>query len=428
MILLVVKIFDCLLTVLLLCYFFGKALPRRRFGNVAHMAVNILYVALFSVITVWLLDNDWGPLFHFLGVIGFVLTKYKTRFIKCLLLSVLYYSLAAFADVLIVIIQMYVLSVDVHTVRENVVLYLYVVILSKLLLYGILRLVGSFRLTASDRLDPKTVTAAIGITVLVAAVTVYLTVISYDVQGGLATFHVITLLIMLAFAVVLTFYLLEKQKNIYETQTYMKNMASQYALQAAYYAELKNNLIATNKNTHDIKNFAAALSAYLEAGKTAEAKERLDEFIDKIPAAASLDTGNMAINALLHAKSAGLQKIGKRSLSIALPPELAIDEIDLCVLIGNAIDNALEACSQIENEEERYINIKIFPFNNCLSLLFENACTEKAAADLFATAKPQAFLHGFGLENMRALCAKYNGDISCEQTGGHFSLSILLPN
>jgi sensor histidine kinase regulating citrate/malate metabolism len=228
--------------------------------------------------------------------------------------------------------------------------------------------------------------------------------------------------------VVLTFYLLEKQKSIYETQTDMKNMASQYALQAAYYAELKNNLIATNKNTHDIKNFAAALSAYLEAGKTAEAKERLDEFIDKIPNAGALDTGNMAINALLHAKAAALQKIGKNSLSIALPPELAVDEIDLCVLIGNAIDNALEACSQIENEEERYINIKIFPFNNCLSLLFENSCAEKAEKDFFVTGKQQAFMHGFGLENMRALCAKYNGNLSFEQAGGKFSLSILLPN
>jgi hypothetical protein len=428
MILLVVKIFDGLLTVLLLCYFFGKALPWRGFGKAAHMAVNVLFVAAFTAITVWLLDSDWGPLLNFVGVIAFVVIKYRTRFLRGLLLSILYYALAAFADVLIVIIQIAALSVDVQAVRENVVLYLYVVILSKLLLYGILRLVGSFKLGASDRLDPKTVVAVIGITVLVAAVAIYLTAISYDIQGGEAAFHIITILIILAFAVVITFYLLEKQKNIYETQAYAKNMASQYALQAAHYAELKNNLIATNKNTHDIKNFAAALSAYLEAGKIAEAKERLDEFIDKIPNPSSLDTGNMAVNALLHAKSAALQKIEKNSLSIALPPTLAIDEIDLCVLIGNAIDNALEACAQMEKAEDRYINIKIFPYNNCLSLLFENPCLEKTDKDFFATGKQQAFMHGFGLENMRALCTKYNGNISFEQAGGNFSLSILLPN
>jgi signal transduction histidine kinase len=428
MILLVVKIFDCLLTVLLLCYFFGKVLPKRSFGNIAHMAVNISCVAMFSALTIWLLDSDWGPLLNFAGVIGFVIIKYKTRFLKGLLLSVLYYALAAFADVLIVIIQISALSVDIHAVRENTVLYLYVVILSKLLLYGILRLVGSFRLGASDRLDPKTVVAVIGITVLVAAVAIYLTMISYDIQGGQTAFYIITILIMLAFAVVVTFYLLEKQKNIYETQAYMKNMAGQYALQAAYYAELKNNLVATNKNTHDIKNFATALSAYLEAGKTAEAKERLNEFIDRIPATSTIDTGNTAINALLHAKTAALGKIAKNSLSIALPPTLAIDEIDLCVIIGNAIDNALEACEKIENEGDRYINIKIFPFNNCLSLLFENSCREKAEKDLFATDKPQAFMHGFGIENMRALCDKYNGNISFEQVGGKFSVSILLPN
>lgn len=124
------------------------------------------------------------------------------------------------------------------------------------------------------------------------------------------------------------------------------------------------------------------------------------------------------------------EEIPNNNISIIIPGKIKIDEIDLCILIGNAVDNAVEACKKIEETENRMLEIKIFPVNGQLSMLFTNSknSMEKKPPGLFKTTKADSFMHGFGIENMRNICRKYDGNISFDISANRFILSILLPN
>jgi hypothetical protein len=99
-----------------------------------------------------------------------------------------------------------------------------------------------------------------------------------------------------------TFYLLEKQITLQKTEESLSNIEKQYKLQADYYTELKQNMLVSDKTAHDIKNFVAAVTAYIDSGKIDLAAEKLEEFVGKMPVINRVDTGNDAVNALIQSK------------------------------------------------------------------------------------------------------------------------------
>ena len=99
----------------------------------------------------------------------------------------------------------------------------------------------------------------------------------------------------------------------------------------------------------------------------------------------------------------------------------------LCVLFGNILDNALEACGRMQRDECRFINIQAKTVKKCFLIEVKNSMdrTEKYT-DGF-TNKRNSQEHGIGLLNVRDVVHRYNGVIKIEANNGIFIISILMP-
>ena len=141
-----------------------------------------------------------------------------------------------------------------------------------------------------------------------------------------------------------------------------------------------------------------------------------------------LKTGNIMVDAILNSK---LTLIQERHILVdataIVPRNIAISGIDLSVLIGNLLDNAMEACMEIAEEQERFIRIYIDIIKKQLYISITNSMVGKGKrhGTLFLSKKEGQ--HGFGLIRIDEIVTKYHGYINRQTEQGVFATEVMLP-
>ena len=139
-------------------------------------------------------------------------------------------------------------------------------------------------------------------------------------------------------------------------------------------------------------------------------------------------TGNKAVDALLYQKHKQAEEENiKWECDAQIPKGCGINEFDMCVLFGNILDNALEACGRMQRDACRFINIQAKTVKKCFLLEVKNSMdsTEKYTEGF--TNKDNSQEHGIGLLNVGDVANKYNGAVHTEAENGIFIISILMP-
>lgn len=143
-------------------------------------------------------------------------------------------------------------------------------------------------------------------------------------------------------------------------------------------------------------------------------------------------TENFTINAILqNAASQAAQKDISFDSQVHAPKNLAIPEKDLCVLLMNMLDNALEACAKMDSSERRFIRIHIGVKNGFLTVKCENTYVGELKKDeqgRFVSLKADKESHGFGIVQMSAVAEKYRSmlDISYSEEDHIFTVQTAL--
>lgn len=106
-------------------------------------------------------------------------------------------------------------------------------------------------------------------------------------------------------------------------------------------------------------------------------------------------------------------------LDVSVPPELFIPTADLYVMLGNTLDNAIEACAELE-EGRRYINLKLKMQNNILHYMIENPYAKEHLL------KQRMGVHGYGLKNVERFVEKYGGFVQKKSENEKFVVNITL--
>lgn len=181
------------------------------------------------------------------------------------------------------------------------------------------------------------------------------------------------------------------------------------------------------KLQHDNKNFCIGLISDLEKGNIKASIDKLkrvnDVYLDK-----SLFYGNI-IYSLLEIKR---QAANAKNIDISFEnqnlDQITIPSTDLAIIIGNALDNAIEECERINSTEKKHINLMVSLKNDTVIIIINNPVSENIDVSSLATKKSDLDHHGFGVISMRQVAAKYNGEVvfSCE--GGTFTASIIMNN
>lgn len=191
-------------------------------------------------------------------------------------------------------------------------------------------------------------------------------------------------------------------------------------------AEKDNN--ALRKMRHDIINQNMALSILLKNGKTEDAVKMLDSIEDKIEDIIPKSyCSNNLINAILQLENSKAEKAGVYlNVSASCSEQLSIlSDTDICSLITNVADNAIEAAEN-SKVNEKQVKLIIKAVNRMLFIHTENPfeITSKDKSGFFKSSKNDKGRHGLGLQIIKSIIKKYHGDIKYNINNNIFSLDI----
>lgn len=177
---------------------------------------------------------------------------------------------------------------------------------------------------------------------------------------------------------------------------------------------------------HDINNQLTALSGYLDAGDLAGGRQYLAGISDHFKSASpAINTGNNALDAILSAKRALAENHGIRFTSkLRVQENLPIAPEDLCIIFGNALDNAIEACDRLPADAERTIALHLLQDAHTLTCIVTNTAPSRRSAS-FVTSKADKAQHGFGLNNIREALDKYGVMPEITWEDGRFTLAFV---
>lgn len=200
-------------------------------------------------------------------------------------------------------------------------------------------------------------------------------------------------------------------------------------LLATHYAEVENMYQQTRGWRHDYRNHIQVLKNYADMGDMEAVKGYLDELAEDLNTVdLALKTGNKMTDVILNSKiSLARSKEIQVRADAHVPVTLTTAQIDLCIILGNLFDNAIEACLQLPSEE-RMIRIYMEMKNTQLYISFTNTTAQKKQKKengRFASTKGSG--HGYGLVRIDTIIERYQGYIRRGSEDGAFTTEILLP-
>lgn len=216
-------------------------------------------------------------------------------------------------------------------------------------------------------------------------------------------------------ALLCTLYAYRRICSGFQTQSALATLTQAAQAQKVYISEAQMRYEQTKAFRHDIKNHLLLLDGLLRNGQIAESRDYLKK-LEGISTSLSFpyQTGNPVVDVLLSEKLELAKANGiKAEVSLLLPKVCEIDDLDLCIVFANALDNALKACQSIEGTSS--ISITGKQQGDFYLLEFYNTCSENSSPHM-----------GIGLSNIKSVAEKYHGAMLMETHDKKFSLNVLL--
>lgn len=213
----------------------------------------------------------------------------------------------------------------------------------------------------------------------------------------------------------------ERAKSASDQKLQAELAEHHYAMQEQYYTQLRSEQEETRAMFHDINKYMQAMRTLAAEGNVAEVNQMMAETQELFDSLTTVvDVGNSVVSVILNEYREITEDADiSFTFDVSVPQNLGISAVDLYVLMGNTLDNAVEACASVP-AEERYIRIQMRTYHNILFYQIENP---------FAEGYPQRSRgknHGYGLQNVRKCVEKHDGHMSVSQNDNKFVLSMRL--
>ena len=185
---------------------------------------------------------------------------------------------------------------------------------------------------------------------------------------------------------------------------------------------------------HDYHNHIQSIKAMLAMKKFQKLDDylgTLEQDLDSIDIA--IRTGNVSLDAILSSKVSIARKNNiEVNCSAKVPGELKISDVHLCAIVGNLLDNAIEACGKIKSSGEnafpqKFIRIYIGMFKEQLYISVSNSTNAKHRRRLNELVTSKLGEHGFGLRRIDKIAEQYDGFVNRKNEPGIFATEVMLP-
>ena len=181
---------------------------------------------------------------------------------------------------------------------------------------------------------------------------------------------------------------------------------------------------------HDMNNHLSVIQSLLRSGNQEEAERYMKELETQITTHTRFFCKNSIVNAMLNAKYNLAQEHSIDCFfHIDLEKLIGIDAVSLCCLFANTLDNAIEACVKIPDQNERRMSVKARVTENGyftyeITNTKQNTIIEQKGR--FQSDKEESKAHGLGLSNGREMVEKHRGTLNISYTEDSFTVAVLI--
>lgn len=344
----------------------------------------------------------------FLGIWTTSLVLFKTKVIQGLLSGVAYCAIVAVNDVISVVsFQLCGVSSDALMASDPARSMLLIV--AHILLFGIVVILCIINRKSASKMSVKILLPVLpcwAISILLGFVFTWQCVVMEYKWHPLF----LVVLIGLLYTNIIMIYFTNKTSEQAQLKKDFEIAEHHYAMQQEYYDQLRVQQEETRVLWHDISKYLRASQVDKSDAALMEVQQMLDSISQVV------DVNNRVVSVILNeyfqiAKDADVSI----ELDVLVPTELFVTAADLYVLLGNTLDNAIEACAELPKEQRR-ISLKLKKHNSMLYYEISNPYDEKHLH------RARGIYHGFGLRNVAKCVEKYRGKLDVSTSNGVFSV------
>ncbi len=220
------------------------------------------------------------------------------------------------------------------------------------------------------------------------------------------------------------------QSRVIELQAEKELLAIHTLLQGQYdnYRNYSESIDLINLKYHDLKHQIEGLRGEMSKEKRIEWIDAIEEELQDYQP--EQQTGNYTLDTLLSGKLNSCRKRNIKFTCVADGKNLTFMHVmDICNIFGNALDNAIENVTLVEEEEKRLIHMKVFAQGTLLFISISNYCNHalELKNGFPVSTKLNKKNHGFGIKSIYYAVKKYNGNVSFGVEQDMFELKILIP-
>lgn len=374
--------------------------------------------------------NEFSYFFEALIIYIYYVYLYKKNMTSILMTSIYLLNLSLGKYILMLIYSVMIFDLEVLKIMNNI-MFLCFMILLILMIIVVVFIVNFFKeciLNINDLTIKKQtkLVFAIGISVLLSEKVFD----NISLNAGLV-YRVNISTINIAVTLAIIHFITYKRFKEYKSNSQINILEKQLDYQKNYYEKVINNYGEARKALHDMNNHMSVIKYFLENKDYKNMDDYIKSLSERIVTNKNNNIcSNKVINAICLDKCDRCKKEGINiRFDIIINKELNIDNLDLCIVLGNLIDNAIEACEKINDKDvQKFIQVSARIYLNQIYIKVINSKSNRVEKrnGKFLTSKRDKKNHGIGLENVKESVYKNDGEMEIKDSKNTFEVSLYM--
>lgn len=413
-----VELSNVAVETLLLCYFMNRAYAPIASDRNRRLLLFVLYGCILALLSVFPIPAMIRGGYSLISIVLIAKFGYDSKILNGIYATLAFNLLAIVADILSIVLLNR-LGIQTSQLDHGGSSRAVCIVVAKLIVLVLIQ-ISTQIIRKNDSIIPRwTIPLVVGQLFSIFAEALLLQLSIYE---NISAFYIaIYSACLLYINLVICFYT-ETIKTAYN-ERHMRELAEQQLqIQVSYYEKEQQARDATRALWHDIKKYTNATQDLFQHGDMENAVQSLQQATTALSEIhQTVDVGNAVVNGILERALEQVQNKGiSLDFDVWVSDQLPISAVDLYIIMGNTIDNAIEACQQVPAADSPTISLTLRQQNHTLFYAIDNPIPAKQG-------KKPGDVHGYGIRNVKNCVAKYYGMTTVSKQDGVFSVQIQLP-
>ena len=300
----------------------------------------------------------------------------------------------------------------------------FLLFVSQIILWGVTLVIGKFKSVKVNMPVPKEFVVA---AIMTPVTSVFLEILIFQ-QKNIDEKIVMASLICVILLNFIMIYLYDSLSKTFEERAQMEIVRRERTYYHNQSELLKKNEEDLRQFRHDIKNKILVIDQMLDKNEEERIHSYISQMTDKLNSTKMYSqSGNIVIDSILNYKLSKAEKQGVNvRANVVLPEKIEIEDDDIVIILGNLLDNAIEATEHLE--KDKYIEVDFEYNKNCAFVTVKNSYDNviNIVNGTLKTRKSDEALHGIGLKSVKSTVEKYDGILNYEHNNQEFVVNVIL--